>query len=121
MAYVKFENGVVLDWDETISVGTLIRTYYDGYHILERIEFNDKAAEHTSCKAVEWSNKEAYSYPPSFHFVKVLKGDGTPSKALRKHCNAHYCSRVTLDQVKASWFKEVDEAKAKFNAVISFL
>lgn len=120
MAFVKFDNGVVLDWDETISVGMLLRTYYSGYHILERIEFVAEP-KGSSCKAVEWSDKEAYPYPPSFHLVKVLKDDGTPSKAIRKHCCAYYCSRVTKDEVQALLRKEIDTAEAKFNAVSSFL
>jgi len=120
MAFVKFESGVKLVWDETISVGELILTYYSGYFILERIEFAD-APKGSSCKAVEWSDKEAYPYPPSFHLVKVLKDDGTPSKAIRKSCCAYYCSRVTKDEVQALLCKEIDAANVKFSAISSFL
>lgn len=120
MAFIKFESGVKLVWDETISVGELILTYHDGYHILERIEFRDLPEGYQDVH-MEFSDKEAYPFSPLFHYVKVLKGDGTKSKALRSRCDASYCSRVSPELVKKQLDVEIEACTKKFNAIMTFL
>lgn len=121
MAYIKFENGFVSKWDETISVGSLITTYNDGYHVLMRIEFREQLPGDRRNPVVEWSDKEAYPYTPVFHYEKVLKGDGTKSKALTGQCDASFCKRVTLGDALAEMDKAREAATNKVLAIKQFL
>lgn len=120
MAFVKFQNGVTLTWDDTISVGTLIRTYNSGYHILHGIQFRDEPKGYTT-PAVEWSDKEAYPMSPLFHYTKVLKDDGTKSKAIVGVCDASYCSRVTEKVAANQLATEILAARDKYAALQSFI
>lgn len=63
-------------YDESITVGSLIRTYHKGYHILTRIKFRDEQN-------------------PLFHYQKVLNENGTKAKSKEQHCDAIWCSIVT--------------------------
>jgi hypothetical protein len=124
MAYVKFASGVIRKWDDKISVGALITTYNDGYHILERIEFRspvDGQNRHWTSlqEVIEHDTDE--KYPPMFHYVKVLKSDGTKSKALKGQCEASYCKQVTLAETLIEMDKAKDEATNKFFAIKQFL
>ena len=127
MTYIKFSNGVVREWDETISVGTLIRTYNDGYHILENIEFPDPKPRNPELAGTIFDNWPVeFSDPsiqaePIFHYVKVLKGDGTKSKAVRGKCAAGYCSRVTEPEAMDAMAREVLAARDKDAAILQFL
>lgn len=127
MAYVKYSNGVVLEWDENISVGSLITTYNDGYHILTEIQFREekpvpKELEGTifGPRLVE-SSDPFYTASPIFHYTKVLKGDGTKSKAIRASCDASYCRKVTKDWTETQRAREVALAEAKAAAIATFL
>ena len=89
MAFVKYSNGVELEWDENLSVGTLIRTRYSGYWILERIEFREPHMPDPQLQGtifhntlVEWSHNDMKA-SPIFHFCQVLNDDGQPTKKNR--------------------------------------
>lgn len=123
MAYVTFSNGVILQWDETLTVGTLIRTYYAGYWILERIEFRDavKVPEDSEYpRAVQWSHDDMRQ-SPLFHFCQVLNDDGKPSKMNRKCCDASFCHRVDKIWTALQVAREHDLADSKAAAIASFL
>lgn len=127
MAYVKFNNGVVLEWDETLTVGELITTYNDGYHILTNIDFRDPPPRKPELKdtvfdtwPIEWSDG-AMRYSPIFHYTKVLKGNGERSKALNGSCDASYCKRVTHARADVEYEDAVLAAKRKLLAIRDFL
>ena len=125
MAFVKYSNGVKLEWDENLSVGTLIRTYYRGYWILERIEFREPI---TPCpigdswrlELVEWSHDDMKN-SPIFHFCQVLNDDGKTTKKNRKCCDASYCVKVDRSYVESQAAREHALADAKAAAIASFL
>lgn len=127
MTYIKYSSGVVREWDETITVGTLIRTYNDGYHILENIEFPDPKPRNPALLGtvfdvwpIEFSDPSIQA-EPIFHYVKVLKGDGTKSKAIRGSCAAGYCSRVTEKEAMDQLATEILAAHDKYAALYQFL
>ena len=128
MQYIRYSNGYILEWDDTISVGELIRTRSQGYWILMRIEFTTPKPRIESLKGtifdnypIEWSNKELYEDVPIFHVTQVLKADGTPSKANTKSCHACYCSRVTRQEVYDQYHAEMRAAVDKQLAILNFL
>ena len=127
MAFLQYSNGVRLEWDETLSPGALIRTYYKGYFVLEGIEFVDEPDANTRFARESYNiSLESYSHEdmkecPIFHFVQVLKEDGTKSKVLRKSCSAAYCTRVTKDEVVQQFKAESHQAAMKSLAIQSFL
>ncbi len=127
MAFLQYSNGVRLEWDETLSPGVLIRTYYSGYFILERIEFVTEPNENTKYArehyniALDSFSHEDMKECPIFHFVQVLKADGTKSKANRKNCSASYCSRVTKDEIIQQFQAETHAAAVKSLALQRFL
>lgn len=128
MEHIRYNNGVLLEWDETISVGTLIRTYYKGYWILTSIEFTTPKPRVESLKGtifdnypIEWSNKDLYEDVPIFHFTQVLKEDGMRSKSNTKKCSACYCSRVTRQEVYDQYDTETRAATDKQASILNFL
>jgi hypothetical protein len=128
MEYIRYSNGNILEWDETISVGTLIRTYYKGYWVLHEIEFTAAKPRVESLKgtifdnyAIEWSNKDLYEDVPVFHFTQVLKADGTKSKNITKSCPACYCSRVTEPEAMDLMAREILAARDKYAAIYPFV
>lgn len=126
MAHVLYSSGVKLEWDENLSVGSLIRTYHAGYWILERIEFREerKAPQHADPMwhpvPVEWSHDDMKEVP-IYHSCQVLRDDGTPSKKARKSCAASYCRRITKDYMDAQLEREHTKADAKATAIAEFL
>jgi hypothetical protein len=127
MAYVKYSNGVRCEWDENISVGTLIRTYYSGYWILERIKFREPHSRDPALKKtifdielVEWSHDDMKAVP-IFHFCQVLNDDGKPTKKNRKMCDASYCVKVDRAYMKSQAAREHALADAKAIAIAAFL
>jgi hypothetical protein len=128
MEYIKYSNGNILSWDETISVGTLIRTYYKGYWVLHNIEFPTPKPRVESLKgsifdtyAIEWSNKDLYEDVPIFHFTQVLRFDGSPSKNITKSCSACYCSRMTEELAMEQMASEILAARDKYAAIYPFV
>jgi hypothetical protein len=128
MAYIRYSNGNILEWDETISVGTLIRTYYKGYWVLTGIEFPLPKPRVPSLAgtifdnyAIEWSNKDLYEDVPIFQFTQVLKEDGTKSKNIVKSCSAYYCSRVTEPEAMDLMAREILAARDKYAAILNYL
>lgn len=122
MAFIKYDNGYISHWDETITVGSLITTYNEGYHILTRIDFRDqpKLTGYVTPAIVERSHPE-YDCSPVFHYVKVLKSDGTPSKRITSQCSAVYCQRVTKEQAKEAMLKAIKAEEQKFQAILKYL
>lgn len=128
MAYIKYNTGVVLEWDETISIGTLIRTYYSGYWVLTRIEFLSERERISGLEGnidhsfpIEWSDKSLYETCPNFHMTQVLRKDGSASKANTKSCSAFYCSRVSDESAGAQMVTEVLAAHRKYDAIKQFV
>ena len=119
MAFVKFSNGYVSMWDDTITVGTLITTYHSGYHVLERIEFREIPKNHCGVTVVEHDTQD--SYPPVFHYVKVLSSAGDKSKVIRNSCEASFCKRVTAESVIAQYQAEIEAAAKKREAISQFI
>lgn len=127
MAYVLYSNGVRSEWDETLSVGTLIRTYYSGYWILENIEFREPSGRNPSFAGsifdvypVEWSHEDM-KMTPVFHFCQVLNDDGKPTKKNRKSCDASYCRKIDNAYAASQAAAEHALADAKLAAIASFL
>lgn len=128
MQYVQYSNGVRLEWDDTISVGTLIRTRHQGYWVLTAIEYLPEPSRNPwlagspfDVYPIEWSNKELYGTCPIFHMTQVLREDGTKSKAIKKSCSAKYCSRVTAADAFEMMEHEIRTAREKYNAILPFL
>jgi len=118
MQYVKANTGVVLEWDDTITVGTLIRTYYSGYWVLTGIEIKDEKPRNPKLLdtvfdtyLIEWSDKDLYPTCPIFHFTQMLKEDGSPSKRNTKSCSASYCHRVTIEEVQDLYDHQIARAE----------
>lgn len=120
-AFITYSNGVHLEWDESISVGELITTYYSGYWILEGIEFGPTAPpERYNIKIVARSN-EIYDSVPVFHMVQVLNDHGEPTKKNRKCCAASYCRRISNARAEAEYEESIIAAKKKLQALREFL
>jgi len=128
MQFIRYSNGHILEWDDTISVGTLIRTRFQGYWILTEIEFTKPKPRVPSLKGtifdtypIEWSNKDLNEDVPIFHFTQVLRADGTKSKANTKNCHACYCSRVTEEEAMDHMAREILTARDKYAAILNYL
>ena len=128
MAYIRYSNGYILEWDDTLTVGELIRTRFQGYWILTGIEFTTPKPRVESLKGtifdnypIEWSHKELYEDVPIFHFAQVLKDDGTKSKAIKKSCHACYCKRFVVGDASAQLASETQMARAKYEAILNYL
>jgi len=125
MVKCEFSNGVVHEWDDTITLGSLITTYNDGYHILTRIEFRDRVSDPARRDDPEYVKFHPYvvsgENPPVFHYVKVLKGDGTKSKAITASCSSKYCRKVTLETAAADLRDTCQKANEKYHAIQRFL
>jgi len=125
MAYLLYSNGVRLEWDENLSVGTLIRTYYSGYWILENIEFREPTpprpiGDPWRTELVEWSHDDMKEVP-IFHFCQVLNNNGQPTKKNRKSCAASYCVKVDKVYMETQAAQEHALADAKAAAIATFL
>lgn len=127
MAFVKYSNGVKLEWDENLSVGTLIRTYYSGYWILEHIEFREAHVPDPQLQGtifhntlVEWSHDDM-KCSPIFHFCQVMNDNGQPTKKNRKSCDASYCMKIDRSWTESQAAREHALADAKVAAIESFL
>ncbi len=124
MAYVKYSNGVINEWDDNLTVGTLIRTYYSGYWILERIEFREPITRPQNdpwrIELVEWSHDDMKN-SPVFHFVQVLNDNGEPTKKNRKSCDASYCVKVDRAYMESQAQREHALADSKAAAIATFL
>ena len=127
MAFIKDSNGNHFEWDEHLTVGTLIRTYYSGYWILERIEFRDPDPRAPGLKdsifdiwPIEWSHDDMKN-TPIFHFCQVLNDRGEPTKKNRKSCDASYCRRINLEYVEIQAAAEHALAASKAVAIAQFL
>lgn len=127
MAFILYSSGVRLEWDENVSIGSLIRTYYSGYWILERIEFQEMRSRIAALEgtkfdsyAIEWSHEDMKEVP-IYHFVQVLNDDGKPTRKNRKSCAASYCRRITKDYMESQAQAEHDLADAKAAAITQFL
>ncbi len=116
MPFIEYTNGHISRWDDTISVGQLITTYYSGFFILERIEYQD-IKHQLDIVSSDTDEKQA----PIFHFTKVLKEDGTESNKISKTCSAIYCNRVTRTTADFLYGSEVGKAVAKHDAIYKFL
>ena len=115
MPYIEYENGHISRWDDTISVGQLIKTYYSGFFILERIEYGDHLHD------VKIISSDTENPAPIFYFTKVLNEDGTRSKLIRKSCSSIYCTKITRTVADFTYGMEVQAAAAKHDAIYNFL
>lgn len=126
MAYIKYSNGVVNTWDENLAVGTLIRTYYSGYWILERIEFREPTPRPKNAdprwypELVEWSHEDMKA-SPVFHFVQVLNDKGEETKKNRKCCCASYCRKIDSEYIDNQHKSEFLAMNAKKAALLKFV
>lgn len=116
MPYIEYENGHISRWDDTISVGQLIKTYYSGFFILERIEYTDRPI-----KVKIISSDTTDQVAPIFHFTKVLNEDGTKSKNIKKSCSSIYCTKITRTIADFMYGMEMQAAVSKHDAVHKFL
>ena len=116
MRYLEYENGHISRWDDTISVGQLISTYYSGFFILERIEYSDHLHD---MKIISSDTEDGRA--PIFHFVKVLDAAGNKSKQCRKSCSAIYCKKITKTWVEFNYMTELDLAEFKRDSLKQFL
>lgn len=116
MPYIEYENGHISRWDDKISVGQLISTYYSGYFILERIEYTEISH---SVKIIASDTTDTQA--PIFHFVKVLNEDGTKSRQCRKSCSAIYCKKITPTWAEFNYAADLAAAQFKRDALKEFL
>lgn len=117
MPYIEYENGHISHWDDTICVGQLIKTYYSGFFILERIEYIDDIPSQVKIVSSDTTDQIA----PIFHFTKVLNEDGTNSKNIKKACSSIYCTRITRTAADFMYGMEVQAAVTKHDAIHKFL
>lgn len=103
MQEVTCQNGVVLTWDDTISVGTLITAYHAGYHVVTGIEFRDHS-------------------PPIFTYNRVVSKDGVRVNSKRQEsCDASYCRKITQETIKKIFREEVNAAIVKRENLSEFV
>lgn len=122
MAYIKYSNGNILTWDDTINIGELITTANDGYWILTRIEYPEHSMyredfENSSFYKTFVESDTELKIPPRFHSIKVLKGDGSESKRLTNECFAYHCKRITQDDLVRMREEDIRVANAKFDSL----
>lgn len=123
MAFSLYSNGVRLQWDENLTIGSLITTYNEGFHVLTRIDFRDPPDDEGSsfnARLIQWSHDDM-KIPPLFHYVKVLKSNGQKSKAISGRCCASFCKQVTVESRGNEYLEELTSVKAKHDAVMSYL
>lgn len=87
--------------EDLLTVGSLIKTYHLGYHILTRIEF---------------SNDDVI-----YHYIKVLNHDGSKARCIHNCCNASFCSLVTKEDTEEDLRKTIEKANEKFLALQQFV
>jgi hypothetical protein len=75
MTSVTYPNGYVAQYDETIQIGDLVKTYNKGYHTITDIEHRPQRT-------------------PLFSYVKMYNDDGTRAKKLKSHCDGVYICRA---------------------------
>lgn len=104
MTKVQYPSGLVLEWDDTITVGELIAAHDSGYHVLTRIEFREEET-------------------PLFHYVMVVREDGTRVKkpGVTRVCDAVYCRRLTREDVLKLYTHEHNAAIIKRDNLLNFL
>lgn len=104
MVKVVCENGVVLGWDDTLTVGELITAYRDGYHILTGFEFRE-------------------GNTPLVHYVMVVKANGVRIKkpGATLACDAAYVQRVSKEDVQRIYETEVNAAITKRDNLLNFV
>ncbi len=104
MQEVRFDNGVVLQWDDTLKVGELITAYASGYHILTMFEFRDGST-------------------PLIHYVTVVKenGDRVKKPGTPKVCDASYVRRVTRQDVLDLYTTEHNAIIKKRDNLLDFV
>lgn len=82
MKTVKCQNGIELQYDDTLKSGDLITTYYKGYYVF--VAFGDRGKNNS----------------PLAYFRKVASVVGKPCKSNKiLECDASYCSSA-VDQIK---------------------
>lgn len=103
MEKVVHENGVVLEWDDTLTVGELITAYRDGYHILTRFEFRE-------------------GNTPLVYYINVVKPNGVRVKkpGATLVCDASYVRRVSREDVQRIYEAEVNAAILKRDNLLNF-
>ena len=111
MATITNSNGYVSNWDETITVGTLITAYHSGYFILERIDHRDQ----------DDGEPDFERQAPVFHYVKVVSTSGLPSAKVRQCCDASFCARVTKETIASILAVETGMALEKHNELLKYL
>ena len=96
MEKVVYPNGVVLYWDNTLTVGELITAYSEGYHILTGFEFREGAT-------------------PLIYYVMAIRPDGTKVKkpGVTRKCDASYVRRVTKEDIQKMYDDTVNAAIVK--------
>lgn len=97
MVEVRYPNGVVLHWDDTITVGSLITAYHKGYHIVT---------------SIDWRKDET----PLFTYSRV---DGP--RRTTGTCDASYCVRITREMIEAMRLKEINAAVQKAQRLLDFV
>ena len=76
MKEIRYANGSVLQYDDTIVVGDLIKTYHAGIHRVVSIETRKKEA-------------------PLYHYEIIYDLEGKPSKKVKNCCCASYCLKIS--------------------------
>ncbi len=103
MQSVTFENGVVLEWDDTLSVGELITAYEKGYHILTGIDY--RADDQT----------------PLMRYTRVVTAAGKRTKANKEMvCDASYVRRLNTGDVLRLFQTEINAAIKKRDNLLDF-
>ena len=103
MEKVVHENGVVLEWDDTLTPGELITAYDGGFHILTGFQFRERQT-------------------PLANHVMVVKADGTKVKkpGVTRTCDASYVRRVTKGDIERMYNAEINAAILKRDNLLNF-
>jgi hypothetical protein len=114
MKTINYENGAVLTYDDTLTVGELIVTgCAPGYFVLIGIKFREEMMPLFQCAQVlDRDGFNLYTDPSDINAAL-----GRPDFV----CDASHCKRVTLEDVRRERDDAVQAANQRFNNIATFL
>ena len=85
MKIYTYDNGLTLEYDDSIKVGDLITAYEPGIH-----------------RVVEIKSRDAFNDPPLLSYVKEFDFKGKKSKHIKNSCCGSWCKKAInhIDKLK---------------------
>lgn len=100
---VTCSNGVVLSYDDAITVGSVITAYHAGYWRVTE-------------------TKERPGSTPCFKYVQLAKANGTPvSGKAEKVCDASFCRLLNREAINTLHDAQLKAADDLYNTLMGFL